>query len=380
MKQTNLFLLLLVVWALPLGVWAQTVRDYDYYYGRGNELLCKDSAKLALSMFESALLLNPKSPDAYIGRGRAKIGYYLAQEGMDDYDTAILVAPRREKIKYFEAKESLLFSPSLKPFYTEKDRLDLYNQAVALFPDSARVYSDRSYYFLLQDMLYDALADAKKSVRICPSPKGYGDLATAMMRLNNYPDKKIGDLYDKCVQEFPNDAKSYYQRGSYYYYKLLYKGSLTNNLSKDTLDELGKAIGDFKKAISINPKESVYYELLTNSKTKIKKYTEKDILGDFNTWQAECPTEKGMYWQRASYHASISKWKEAVLDLDSALKYAVAIPYFLLLRADYKDRSGDYKPEEIIKDLDAAKVLKEETGFGLDDQTYDRLRAKYGGQ
>ena len=189
MKQLNFLLLLLAVLGLPLGVWAQTNRGFDYYYKIGNEFLQKDSAKKALTMFDSAILLNHKSAEAYAARAKTKAKYFSLEDACKDYDEAISYAPKNEELKYFEAKEESLSGscyfvlepgPSAITTLHHGSRYDkippkyivgIFDQAINKFPDSSKTYVDRSDYYFRQAKFSEAIEDAKKAVKIEPSPE-----------------------------------------------------------------------------------------------------------------------------------------------------------------------------------------------------------------
>lgn len=362
---------------MPLFLMAQT-KDYNYYYSNGNELLQKKKGKDAISMFDSALLFKPKSSDAYIGRGTAKIYYYMPEEGLLDYDTAILYADKKDKLGFYRKKEWALESEKLKNYYNYNQKLVIYNEAIAAFPDSASAYSDRSFLYYCNGKHEEALADAKKSMKICHTVDGYYKLALAMA--GDYSENRILGEYNKCVDEFPNDAASYFKRGVYFNQK---KYSLSRKQpngvkSKEMLDCEEKSLADFSKAVSINSYESTYQSFYCMLKVNSNKFSSEEILKDYQSWIDHCPTSSNeIYWQRSMYFASQKRWKEAAIDMEIAVAYSKS-PYFITKMADYKDRSDDYKPEDILKDLDKAAALKAETGYGYDDEIYKRLRAKYG--
>ena len=202
-----------------------------------------------------------------------------------------------------------------------------------------------------------------------------------MAKIGDYSEKRIKGEYDKCVEEFPNDAASYFHRGEYFYFKSIMPPENKHIVveTKEFLDLQEKSLLDFSKAVSLNPYASTYQSFYCRLKVNSKKSSSDEILKDYQSWIDHCPTSKEMYWEMAMYFASLNRWKEAALDMETAVIYTKN-SFFYTKLADYKDRSASYKPEEILKDLDKAVALKAETGYGYDEEIYKRLRAKYGKQ
>ena len=147
-KKGYCLVLLLLAMACSVIGKGQTVRDYSFYYSKGNALLEKKKGKDAISMFDSTLQFQPKNPDAYIGRGTGKIYYYMPEEGLMDYDTAILYAEKKDKLGYYRKKENALESEKLRGYYNDNQKLAIYNEAIAAFPDSPMAYMDREVFYL----------------------------------------------------------------------------------------------------------------------------------------------------------------------------------------------------------------------------------------
>ena len=376
MKYKNVFLLLAFV---PLFLMAQT-KDYNYYYFSGNDLLQKGNWKEALSMFDSALLFQPKSSNAYIGRGGAKVYSDLFEEGLKDYDTAILYAEKKDKLSFYRKKENALESEKLRNYYYFDQKLAIYNEAMAAFPDSASAYSDRSFLYYFKGKYEEALDDAKKSMKICHTVDGYSILALAMAKTGDYSEKRIRSEYDKCIEEFPNDAASYFNRGVYFdgKRKSLMKNHPNSEQNKEMLDLQEKSLLDFSKAVSLNPNESIYQSFYCRLKVNSNKFSSDEILKDYQSWIDHCPTSRQPYSERAMYYASLKRWEDAIVDIDSSTK-DIKSPLAILYKANFKDLSGNYTPEDILKDLDKAAALKAEKGFVVfNDEMYKRLKAKYG--
>lgn len=281
---------------------AQLDKGYDYYYQSGIRLLLvRDSAKQAIEMFDSAVFLKPKSADAYVGRGSAKINYSMLVEGIKDYDTAIMVADFKEKLRFFELKEERLteevFTPLMTRFATKgggnsleiRDTLatefkafnhsirvsnyfskeeikQIFDGAIKLFPDSANAYVDRAKFFDKNKEFANAIKDIKKAISLNSLPKYYILLALSMYHSGNYSYRKMTRVLNQCLKKNPKDWSSYNYRAMLYSFR---------NLPK-------KAIKDYDKAIEIYPNAASYYNRAEAKKGLPLKYSEQDIQADYN--------------------------------------------------------------------------------------------------
>ena len=253
MKQkTTLLLLLAILATVPMFLFAQSLRDFDYYLQKGNNFLSDKNGKEALPMFDSAIFFRPKSPDAYVGRGNAKVRDFSLEDGLKDFDTAILFADKKDKLRYYELKEEkvsdkvkFLFIASKGPApsselvthhgkqydkITEQYKLDMFNRAIKLFPDSAKAYIDRSNYYYTKSMFKEAIEDAKKAIKKEHSPESYFNLGGIMrsssstMFKESIPNKEISKIhsneeilkvFDEDVRYNPNNPKSYEDRAAF---------------------------------------------------------------------------------------------------------------------------------------------------------------------
>ena len=380
MKKYNLVVLLLVVVGLPLGVWAQTVRDYEYYYNRGSELLKynRDSGNVALKLFDSALILEPKSWEAYRGKGLAEIHNGRIVECIQYLDSAINYADMNHKISIYELKE---FYVSRNKFYDKKEALKVFKEAIDAFPDSSRVYIDRSFYYCDIKQYKEAMTDARTALKVNPCSGNYFEIAQIMQASKQYSFKEIIKLYDECVRKHP-EAWSYNYRGKAYYNEaerlLNDKDSITNK--KVAKEYLNKSLLDFDKMILIDTTNFYLYADRIKAKIATSLFNEEVILNDFTYLQKRFPDKIYSYELRASYYASIKQYKKAIEDLN---KLTIAQPYiasYYTEMADFKDLSGDYKSKDIIADLDLAINIHNKSNWDFDQKTYDRLKAKYGKQ
>ncbi len=428
MKQILCLLFVLMI-VIPFTLVAQTTRDFNYYMKMGNSLLMNRKAKEALPMLDSALLLNPKSPDAYSLRGKVKSMEFSMMEGMKDYDTAILYADKKDKLKYYELKEervsgkvtfSFLSSSSpkkrlpsgsfenprtnlkgengkLPPDYV----LNIFNQAINMFPNTAKSYMDRANFYLMGGMISEAISDANKAIKIEHSPESYLNLcgimrmssSSIMLTMDNtkaekskkYTNEDILKVFNESVRYNPNNAKSYEDRAAFY----------------ECLFLLDKAKEDYDMAIALKPSFTNLFRLANlkwkSNENDSNKYSNTEILFDFKSAlnlsssaepffgidfdmssNTSIPNKRNyLYKKRAGYYSSIKQYDNAIKDMDSAMELVKPNIKDFETRADYKDLSGKYSPDDIMMELNNAKSIMDANGNEYTDRLYDRLYAKY---
>ena len=282
MKKYNLLVLLILVVGLPFGVGAQITHDYYYYYKEGKELLRVREAKKAVSFLDSAIMLLPFGSEGYEWRGKAKIDNNDFAGGISDFDSAIAYSDKANQLRLFELKEEKLtgksyvqlksrrmkglyeanthvynevrFAPSpefvsaqkKKKVFTEQEKLGVFNKAIDLFPDSSRVFIDRSNYFTRIKKHKEAVNDANKAIASSPTPWNYFNLAYAMTESGKYSDSEVQDVLNESIKTNPLNAWAYYYRSLFY---------------KDQREYVD-AIKDCDKAISLE-QNSIFYSART---------------------------------------------------------------------------------------------------------------------
>ena len=196
-----------------------------------------------------------------------------------------------------------------------------------------------------------------------------------------FRDDVILQLLDENVSKNPSNDKSYAYRAGFY----------------SCINSKENAVKDYEKAISIQPTFDYYFkEALIKCNSKTIKYSSAEILTDYNN-ALSLASNNGTkvyaylelslnktnqkyfgYRERAKYYSKIGEYDKAVLDMDSSIDVGHPDVNDYLKRADYKDHSGKYKPEAILKDLEPANELKKKKWGNYDEEIYDRLMAKYG--
>ena len=402
------FVFLLAVVAMPMVLLAQSSRNHDYYYYKGLEFSDSATARQAVAILDTALLLKPRDPDTYVARGKAKVRAGLYKEALKDYDWAVSYAKKNDKLRYVEKKEEELTGswsirlvsftkPLLKyvptipvarrtELYSDADILEIFNDQISSYPDSASVFIDRAGYYYRQGKYPEAVSDLKKAVEIGPTPFDFNLLGCIMNFSKSYADRKISKVYDDCVNKNFTDGWAYYYRAQFYdgqaiYYKSLFEKSKIYADDYDATGNYNKAMSDYQQAVDLTLKPFWYADII-GFKQRYNKYTDAEILDYYGRMLFLCNygNKSEAYLARSGYYSSTERNKEAVADLDSSIHFGRDNAEAYLLRADLRDRLGTYGSDDILSDLNGAKALKEKSGNLAERQLYDRLFSKYGKQ
>ena len=208
---------------------------------------------------------------------------------------------------------------------------------------------------------------------------------TKVEKFKKYTNEDILKVFDESVSYNPNNAKSYEDRAAFYECMFL----------------LNKAKDDYDKAIAVKPSFTNFFRL-ANVKWKANendsiKYPITEILFDFNSALSLSSSKEPffgvdldmsssppisnkrnyLHTKRASYYASIKQYENAIEDMDSAMELVKPTVKDFENRADYKDHSGKYSPDDIMLELKNAKAIMETNGDEYTDRIYDKLYAKY---
>ena len=385
MKQTNLLLLLLVVWALPLGAGAQTAGDNDYFNQMGHYPTTDAIREFTIADFDSAIKAEPQNPYPYCSRGELKIIDGHFKQGNADIDSAISIADMKIKIHFFEEKEKYIFYGKAHLYYTFPQVLEIYDKAIALFPDSTIVYWDRCGYYSRHKMFKKAMADARKVLEINPSPQNYEGIASMVLYYSNeYPTEEILKVYNEWIQHYPNTGRSYLCRGDFYEKKASLCVTKQENkkveIKKERIGWYKKAISDYDTAIRLEPSSNQFKLALIAcnefahicSPTKILKLYDEYINGESGVLKISG------YLSRANYCESIHEYGQSVADMDSLIQMRPTNWVYYLGRARIESYLGVGKKNEVESDLQKAKALSIGHGDINKSEEYRRLQKIYG--
>jgi tetratricopeptide (TPR) repeat protein len=216
----------------------------------------------ALADFERAVQLDPRSSDAYCGRGKAKHGKGDNEGAVADLDRAIVL----------DARNSDAY---LARGYIRKIKGDLdaaipdYDIFIQMKPSDPRGYRTRGEIEWLKSLYDRAVTDLSKAIRL-----GARDAATYALRGRakwNTPDTKgaIGDLTE-AIELSPNDASIYWARGAVW----LTKG------------DYAKALADYEKCLSLKGENPEYARFLIQLlRLRLGRASGNDLLEHSEAWK-----------------------------------------------------------------------------------------------
>jgi len=188
---------------------------------------------------------------------------------------------------------------------------DAFDRCVALAPDQARGYAQRSLLYARQKEYDKALRELKTAIRLDGKDVGLRSLSGSYWCSLNQCERSLPDL-DELVRQRPNEADGYCLRAWAYAHS----------------DRLEKSLVDYDKALELNPAEAqvwterglVFTQLGENRKA-LADMDEAIRLGG-----------KGLryYTNRGAVHQKLGQWREAIADYKTSLSLEPGEPYTLV--------------------------------------------------
>ena len=157
---------ILGIFFLPLPAAAQRTQSARKYLKHGTQLLEKGDIAGAIGQYDRALAINPKFPEAYLNRGKAKRASGNLDAAIDDFEMAAELAPQLV-LNNRDVAQAYLNRGSIK-----SNRLDLdgalgdYDRAIKLDPNDAEAYFKRGRALLVEGNAEFAIADFDKSISL----------------------------------------------------------------------------------------------------------------------------------------------------------------------------------------------------------------------
>jgi tetratricopeptide (TPR) repeat protein len=225
-----------------------------------------------------------------------------------------------------------------------------FDRAIALDPQNARAFRERSNASRSIGRLDQALADANAAVRLDPhSAQAFDDRGNVFNNNGQY-DRAIAD-YNEALRISPDDSQTYMDRGVAYYFKKDYQA----------------AIEDFDAAIKLDPNKS---RAFTNRGAAYKKLgrTDQAIADESEAIKLD-PLEPEYFDNRGLSYAENGDYDRAIADYNEAIRLKPQAN-FLTNRGDSYQFKGDY--DRAIADYDRALALN--PGFYL---AYNNRGAAY---
>ena len=162
------FILLAILgcFLLPSSTLAQRPHNAKKLVERGIELFSKGEIAAAIAEYDRALALDPKLPEAFLNRGKAKRAFGDLDGSIVDFEAVIELAPR------LAANNRDITQAYLNRGYIRSNQLDVdgalsdYDRAIRFDPNDADAYFKRGRAFLIDGNLQLAIADFDKSISL----------------------------------------------------------------------------------------------------------------------------------------------------------------------------------------------------------------------
>lgn len=177
----------------------------------------------------------------FVNRAMAYYAESDKQHALDDYNTAVQVAPKRAQPYYYRGV-----------FYAAQTDLDAalrdFNTALSIDPKLVTALHQRAIIYLRQKNFSDALADLSEAIRLQPKVAGlWSDRGYVCLQQRNY-DSAVKDEAE-AIRLDPKLARAYFLRGAAF-------GDLGNSPS---------AVSDILTAVNLDP--SLDHYVSTKDKT-----------------------------------------------------------------------------------------------------------------
>ena len=183
---------------------AEPRKDIRNLLVRAQALADRGEPSKALSYYEQALKLDPRSAEAYALRAAARNDQGEYDQALADCEQALKLDPRLAAAHEFRADA----------FIGKRDydrALRACAQAVDLDPRRAGVYNDRGVLYMLQGKTDRAIAEFTRALELDPqNARAYGNRASAYFETKDYA-RAVSD-YTEALRLGPRDPSAYYYR------------------------------------------------------------------------------------------------------------------------------------------------------------------------
>ncbi|HDR91120.1 MAG TPA: tetratricopeptide repeat protein, partial [candidate division Zixibacteria bacterium] len=315
-----------------------------YQYNKKGEIFGPGSELgKAIADYDWAIKLNPKNPDYWYCRGRAKahLEGFKPEIILSDYEKALeldknharayfgIGTYKAEQGEYAEAIENL----------TKSIDLD------STFPLAV---SNRGMAKKLSGDYEGALIDFDKAIEMEPDNALFwfhrGSLKGCIDRIPY--EEEIADL-NKALELTPDEPEIYFIRG----------------MAKWNHRRYAEAIEDFEKELEFRQNNSSTFYYLANSKGKIGKYTIEERLRDYDrAAELECEIPD-CYIERGFLRLELKQYPGALEDAHRFLKLRTndLLGFVMEIRVDYN--TGN--PKFALKAIDKALAIDPTYEWGL---------------
>jgi tetratricopeptide (TPR) repeat protein/S1-C subfamily serine protease len=293
----------------------------------GNQLYRLGEYPKAVIAFNRAITLQPKSLDAYYGKGLALRD---ASATLAAFDKAIALVPNGSQSKFYYLWKYR--SLALRDLGNLKGGLAAISEAIRLEPEDIILLNQKA-------ILLSELGDKKGAIVIYNRIIAKGGKAWAYSNRGavkaDLGDKKgaISD-YDIAIRINPQSANTYNNRGA---------------VKADLGDKKG-AISDYDTAIRINPQSAETYSNRGGAKSDLGD--KKGAISDYDTAIRINPKYANAYYNRGVDKSALGDKRGAISDFDMAIRIDSKDAKAYFNRGAAKSDSGDIKGA--ISDYDIA--------------------------
>lgn len=207
------------------------------YINEASEHYASQDYSAAIKSFTKAIKVDPKSTQAYLGRGYSYQNLRQHNEAIKDFDKAVQLDP--ELAEAYVAR-----GRSYRDSFENQKAIEDFSRAIQLDPRFVEAYIDRGWtYFLNADDLEKVIDDLDTALEIEPnSLLAYKYRGVAYMDVGN-SEQALKD-FDIVIDMEPGNAENYRQRA----------------LIFTDLEDLEKALDDYSKAINLDTDFGMAYQ------------------------------------------------------------------------------------------------------------------------
>ncbi|MBR8836429.1 MAG: tetratricopeptide repeat protein [Stigonema ocellatum SAG 48.90 = DSM 106950] len=363
-----------------------------YYLYQGNHLLDIRQPEKALKEFENLIEIDPKSAEAWKGRGNALFSKGRELGALESYNRVLFLQPN--DIKTLNNKGKTLWK--LRKY---KEALETHEKALELNPDSPEAWSGKglAHLGLKQFQQVTECFEKLKQISRPDQPGMWYQIGMATEQLQGpqaaktYYEEALS-VYDNFINRQSKDPIAWTDRGnvllklgrqqdalaSYekalqvdnnFYEALVGKGNALNNLGKRQ-----EALLAFNQASKIRPED---YQIWINRGTLLAKDFQdyEEALKSFDKATKLRDDLDGAWLNKGIALSELKRYDEALVAFDKAKDLNPKDPYIWASRGDAleqlgKNKEACYSYKKAIElgmpsqELETAKVCGINTGVG----------------
>lgn len=225
--------LLLLLFLLPLSVWAQ---DEIACYNKGVQAHNDGDYMNAINWYKKCLEQNAKNKDAKHNLGIAYYNQSLIYFNQKNYTQSINYAQQSLEQQAEHANAYQMIGSSYKAQRNYAEAIKAYTRAIEYSKKPADVYAARAWVYNDLHDHKNRLADMKKAVELAPDNARYQfQCGKYKQEVNQEEFKTALENYNKAIELKPDYTEAYTERAAYYM----------------TFRQFAKALPDLEKAKSL---------------------------------------------------------------------------------------------------------------------------------